>query len=350
MRSALWGALFWSVAARAAAQGVPVTFEESAPVAISGFAVGTAGFDRITHSNSFAAGKVALSFFKPAGDAYVFGQLTTSIEDGETGTEIDNLIVSWTPHTASRWTLAFGRFDAPLGFERDDEPLNLIPTNSFNFVYARPSKVTGAIVRFTASPTLQLTAAAANGWDLETDNNRGKTAMLRAEWQARPGLTLGLAGVYGPERDSTDAHQRSLLSADVTFDAGRLILGAEFNIGREQEQPANLAWAGGALTGFLRLARSVGIAARYDHVDDSDGALTGTGQVLRSVTVGPMWFFQRAQEGIFANIEHTTFHLPQIAVRAALRVDYSTEGFFPNDQGGFERRNTRGVIELLYLF
>jgi len=350
MRSARWGALLWCVAAPAAAQGVPVTFEESPSVALTGFGVGTASYDRIAHTNSFAAGKVALSLFKPAGDVYLFGQLTTALEDGETATEIDNLIVSWTPHTASRWTVAFGRFDAPLGFERDDEPLNLIPTNSFNFAYARPSKLTGAIVRFTASPTLQVSAAAANGWGLETDNNRGKTGMLRAEWQPRPGLAVGLAGVYGPERDSTDAHQRSLVAADLTLDAGRLILGAEANFGREQEQPANLGWGGGAVTAFLRLGRSMGVAARYDHLDDSDGARTGTAQVLRSVTVGPMWFFQRAQEGIFANIEHTTFHLPQIAVRAALRLDYSTQDFFPNDQGGLERRNTSGVIELLYLF
>jgi hypothetical protein len=350
MRSALWGALLWSTATQAVAQGVPVTFEEAPAVAITGFAVGTASYDRIAHSNSFAAGKIALSLFKPAGDAYLFAQLTTSLEDGETGTEIDNLIVSWTPHTASRWTLGFGRFDAPLGFERDDEPLNLIPTNSFNFAFARPSKLTGAIVRFTASPTLQLVAAAANGWGLATDNNRGKTGVLRADWQARPGLALGLAGVYGPERASTDAHQRSLLSADLTLDAGPLILGAEVNVGREQDQPASLVWSGGALTAFLRLGRHVGVATRYDHLDDADAAVTGTAQVLRSITVGPMWFFQQAQEGIFANIEHTTFHLPRIAVRAAFRVDYSTEAFFPNDQGGLERRNTSGVIELLYLF
>jgi hypothetical protein len=228
--------------------------------------------------------------------------------------------------------------------------LNLVPTSSFNFLFARPSKLTGAIVRFTASPTLQFAAAAANGWDLATDNNRAKTAMLRAEWQARPGLTLGIAGVYGPERDSTVSHPRSLLSADLTLDAGRLILGAELNVGREQEEPANLTWGGGALTAFLRLGRSFGVAARYDHLDDSDGTLTGTGQVLRSVTVGPMWFFQRAQEGIFANIEHTTFHLPQLAVRTALRVDYTTQDFFSNDQGGLERRNTKGVIEVVYLF
>ena len=350
MRSALWGALLCSAASQAAAQGVPVTFEEPPPVALTGFAVGTAGFDRITHTSSFAAGKVALSLFKPAGDAYLFAQLTTALEDGETGTEIDNLIVSWTPHTASRWTLAFGRFDAPVGFERDDEPLNLIPTNSFNFTYARPSKLTGAMVRFTASPTLQLAAAAANGWDVPTDNNQGKTGMLRVDWQARPGLALGLAALYGPERDSTDTPRRSLFTADVTLDAGQIILGAEANLGHEYEQPVSLEWAGATITAFLRLGRSVGITARYDYLSDLDGAVTGAGQILQSVTVGPMWYFRRAQEGIFANIEHTTFHLPQIAIRTALRVDHSTQAFFPNDQGGFETGSTSGVVELLYLF
>jgi hypothetical protein len=41
-------------------------------VAITGFAVGTAGFDDITNASSFSAGKVALSLFKPVGDAYLF--------------------------------------------------------------------------------------------------------------------------------------------------------------------------------------------------------------------------------------------------------------------------------------
>jgi len=92
-----------------------------------------------------------VSFFKPVGDAYLFAQLTTALEDGASSTEIDNLLVSWTPHSANQWSLAFGRFDAPIGFERDDEPLNLIPTSSFNFTYARPGKLTGVQVHYTAS-------------------------------------------------------------------------------------------------------------------------------------------------------------------------------------------------------
>jgi len=63
-----------------------------------------------------------------------------------------------------------------------------------------------------------------------------------------------------------------------------------------------------------------------------------------------MWFYSQAQEGIFSNIEHTTFHLPQIALRAALRVDYSTQPFFETTSAGQERTDTRAVVEFLYLF
>src|SRR3989441_7954342 len=311
MRSALWSALLCGVGMSAAAQQRAVTFEEPSPVTITGFAVGRADYDRVIRSNTFTAGKVGVSLFKPAGDAYLFAQLTTALEDGAESTEIDNLLVSWTPRRANRWAVAFGRFDAPIGFERDDEPLNLIPTNSFNFRYARPAKLTGLQVHYTASPRLDVWAVVANGWDVAADNNRGKTVLARAQWIPMPWVTLGVTGAYGPERDATDAHQRSLLSSDLTVDRGRVIVGAELNAGREQNGGAGaLAWRGGAATAFWRVTRNLGLAARYDQMEDSDGLLTGTAQILRSVTVGPMWYFSSASEGGFSNIQHTRFPPP----------------------------------------
>jgi len=351
MRSALWCALLCGAIQGLAAQDQQVTFEETPPVSISGFAVAAAQYDRAPRTNTLTAGKVALSLFKPVGDAYFFGQLTTALDAGTSSTEIDNLIVSWTPHGADRWTLAVGRFDAPVGFERDDEPLNFLPTNSFTFTYARPVKLTGAIVRFTASPRLELDAGVANGWEETVDNNRGKTGLLRAQWVPVDGLTLGLSGLYGPERDSTDAHQRAFLGPDLTLERGPLILGAEASLGREQNPPGPaLSWSGAAVTAFWKVGHSLGLAARYDRVSDPDGLVTGVAQTLESVTVGPMWFYRSAQEGIFSNIENTTFHLPQIALRTAVRFDHSTQPFFSNSTGGLSRDDTLAVIELLYLF
>src|SRR5213076_244949 len=76
MRSALWSALLCGVAMSAAAQQRTVTFEEPSPVAITGFAVGRADYDRVSRSNTFTAGKIGVSLFKPVGDAYLFAQLT----------------------------------------------------------------------------------------------------------------------------------------------------------------------------------------------------------------------------------------------------------------------------------
>jgi len=350
MRRAPWCALLYCVAAPVAAQERAVTFEEPQPVAVTGFAVGSADYDRLARSNSFTAGKIGVSLFKPVGDVYLFAQLTTALQGTETSTEIDNLLVSWTPQRANRWTLAFGRFDAPIGFERDDEPLNLIATNSFNFEFARPGKLTGVQLHYTASPRAELWAVAANGWDVAVDNNRGKTALVRAQVIPIPWVTVGVTGVYGPERDSTDGNQRSLLSGDVTIDRGRVIVGAEVNLGREQGGATNPTWGGVAVTGFLRLGRNLGFTARYDQVEDRDGLLTGTPQILRSVTVGPMWYVSGAREGIFSNIEHTRFHLPQIALRAAVRADWSSQPFFPAAAGALQGSDTKGVLELVYVF
>ena len=350
MRSALWSALLCGVGMSAAAQQRAVTFEEPPPVSITGFAVGRADYDRVARSNSFTAGKIGVSLFKPVGDAYLFAQLTTALEDGASSTEIDNFLVSWTPHTANKWSLAFGRFDAPIGFERDDEPLNLIPTNSFNFTYARPGKLTGVQVHYTASSRVDVWGVVANGWDVTVDNNRGKTGLARIQWIPIPWVTLGFTGVYGPERDSSDANQRSLFSSDLTIDRGRLIVGAEANFGREQQSGGNPSWRAAAVTAFLKMSRQVGLTARYDQMEDTDGLLTGTPQILRSVTVGPMWYFSNAREGIFSNIEHTRFHLPQVALRAAVRADWSSTPFFTDATGAPQSSNTKGVLELVYVF
>src|SRR3989442_15767590 len=109
MRSALWSAWLCGGGMSAAAPEQAVTFEEPSPVTVTGFGVGRADYDRVTRSNTFTAGKIGVSLFKPVGDAYLFAQLTTVLEDGASATEIDNLLVSWTPPRANRWALAFGR-------------------------------------------------------------------------------------------------------------------------------------------------------------------------------------------------------------------------------------------------
>ena len=60
--------------------------------------------------------------------------------------------------------------------------------------------------------------------------------------------------------------------------------------------------------------------------------------------------FRSAQEGIFSNVEHTTFHLPQIEVRAALRFNHARDPFFEDAQAVLHADELLGVFELVYLF
>jgi hypothetical protein len=359
MRSALCSALLLGVVAgTAAAQEREVSFEEQPPVTVSGFAVGLGSYDRNLERNTAGATKLAVSLFRPWSDnLYFFGQLTTHVAQHDTTPvhthiEIDNLIVSWTPPGASALSVSFGRFDAPIGFERDDEPLNLVPTGSFNFEFARPAKLTGALARYAFSPRVTLAALAANGWDQELDNNTGKTAGVRLQLFPTRGATVGLNALYGPEEDGTNANQRTLLTADATLQpVSRFILGLEANHGiqRSGGPGRSLTWTGAAATAFWRFGGSVGLTVRGEVLDDPDGVTTGEPQTLSSLTISPWYFYREAREGVFTTVENTTFRLPAFALRPAVRFDRSTAPFF-DAASGLRRTNVTAVVELVYVF
>ena len=357
MRTALRCALLGLAAGAAGAQEREVTFEAPKPVTVTGFAVGSYSWDREQATNSALASKLAVSLFRPWSDhLYLFGQLTTHLEQEDSGaaqthTEIDNLIVSWTPPGASALTLSFGRFDAPIGYERDDEPLNLIPTASFNFELARPVKFTGLMARYTANPHIQLIGLVANGWNVEVDNNSGKTGGLRVLVFPTSGVAVGAGALYGPEKDGTNGAQRTLLSADATLQpTPKLVFQIEGNRGSQRNAGASVTWTGAVATAFWRATRSVGVSVRGEVLDDQGGVTTGTPQTLKSLTISPWYFYREAQEGVFSNVEFTTFRLPAFSLRPALRLDRSDQPFFEDRNGVLKRSNLTALVELVYLF
>lgn len=357
MRFGKWvvclGALLVIFARRGAAQGGEVDLDEKSPLVVSGFAVGTTGYDRNLARNTALASKIALSLFRPWSDQlYLFGQLTTHVEvhdsePADTHVEIDNLIVNWTPARASALSLSFGRFDAPIGFERDDEPLNLVPTTSFTFENARPVKFTGLMARYAVSPKISVLGLVANGWNEEADNNSGKTAGLKLQAFPASGLAVAVGALYGPEEDSTNAAQRTLLTGDATWQpSSRLILQAEAHRG---SQPG-VSWTGVVAQAFWRAGRATGVTVRGEVLDDPDGATTGTPQTLRSFTISPWYFYREAQEGVFSNVEFTTFRLPAFSLRPAVRIDHSSQPVFEAKDGSLKRSNLTALVELVYLF
>jgi len=338
---------------RAHAQDSTVNFSEQTPLTVSGFAVGDAGYDRNLAKGTALASKIALSLFRPWSDnLYLFGQLTTHVSQEDSSEvhaeiEIDNLIVNWTPAGLSALSLSFGRFDAPIGFERDDEPLNLVPTESFTFENARPVKLTGLVARYALSPKVSVLGLVANGWEVEIDNNSGKTAGLKLQVFPSSGLAVAAGALYGPEEDSTNSNKRTLLTGDLTWQAmQRLIVQAEAHHGSQE----GTQWTGVVAQTFLRLGRRTGLTVRGDVFDDPDGARTGTAQTMSSLTISPWYFYREAQEGVFSNVEFTSFRLPAFSLRPAVRFDHSTQPVFESKDGTLKQSNVTALIELVYVF
>jgi hypothetical protein len=334
-------------------QDSTVKFGEQPSLAVSGFAVGDAGYDRNLEQGTALASKIALSLFRPWSDQlYLFAQLTTHLEAADSGPaethiEIDNLIINWTPAKLSALSLSFGRFDAPIGFERDDEPLNLVPTASFTFENARPVKLTGLLARYVLSPKVSLLGIVANGWDVEIDNNGGKTAGLKLQIFPASSFSIAAGALYGPEDDSTTSVKRTLLTGDLTWQPmQRFIVQAEAHRGSEP----GVNWTGVVGQAFLRLGRSTGLTVRGDVFDDPDGARTGTPQTLSSVTISPWYFYREAQEGVFSNVEFTSFRLPAFSLRPAVRFDHSDQPVFEMKDGTLKQSNVTALVELVYVF
>lgn len=317
----------------------PAAGQEEHALSITGFGVAGYTYDGKTNDNSFGAGKVAVALFRELTDnLYAFGQLTTSLSDeagaGEepaTEIEIDNLLLSFTPPGATNLNLTLGTLDAPVGFERDDEVLLLTPTTSFNFELARPAKLTGAFATWTLNRRVDLTGMLTNGWDSPVDPNHGKTVGARLGLLPAERASVGLSALYGTEGEADESNDRLLLDADYAFEPGQgWIVAGEANYGKDIDLPGggDARWTGATALVHRQLSRRFGLAVRAEVLDDKDGARTGQPQTLTSYAIAPIYSIGVGREGIFANIQHTTYRIPRFQVRGEVRLNHSNVPFF----------------------
>jgi len=340
-----------------------LTGETGTGTQISGFGVVGLRGDTETDQIRFDARKLAVGVFRELNErAWVFGQLTTSLPESDTGddtsaeVEIDNLIVNLTPRT--NVSVSIGKLDTPLGFERDDEPLNLQATTSYNFELARPAKLVGALGRWAFARRLDLTGWVANGWDGDLEPNRGKTVGGRLGIRPSEHASVGAGFLVGPEGAGSEERNRYLTTVDYAMQPndGWLIAG-EMNYGGDQasDTTAPAVWYGGTATIFRQVNRSFGIAGRADGFADRDGARTGIRQTVSSFTISPVYFVGVGGEGIFATIEHTTLSIPRFQIRADIRWDHSTRDRVNPDHETADEPVTRGwpmtgVLQLVATF
>jgi hypothetical protein len=334
---------------------------------INGFGVLGYDYDFATGKNSFAASALALSLYKGISDHLsVFAQLTASrpppspflADAGATrdvATDIDNLQLRWQPWLTSGFDVTVGKFDSPMAIERDDAPLNFQATSSFTFDFARPVKFTGIAVHDAVSPHFEVWGIAANGWDQDVDNNKGKTGGLYAVWNASLAAHVGLGILYGPEKDGLETDNRSAVIATLLFQpTERWVVGGESVAGREPHSAVDgttARWYGEMLFSHLRFDRHWAATLRLDWFDDAGGGRTGTPQILREITLSPQYLVGGGFYGIFRYLERTSLRLPQLALRLDLRYDRSTAPVFAARQDGAARRDhAQATLQAVFLF
>jgi hypothetical protein len=334
---------------------------------INGFGVLGYDYDFNTGKNSFADSALALSFYKGLSDHLtVFAQLTTSrgapspfLADvgaaNDVATDIDNLQLRWQPSLTSGFSVTAGKFDSPMAIERDDAPLNFQATSSFTFDFARPVKFTGLELYDALSPHVEVWGIAANGWDNDVDNNKGKTGGLYVLWSPSLAAHLGLGALYGPEKDNRERDNRSAAIGTVLLQpSASWVIGAESVYGQEPHSAVaggTARWYGEMLFTHLRFDRHWAATLRVDYFDDVGGGRTGTPQVLREITLSPQYLVGGGFYGIFRYLDRTSLRLPELALRLDLRRDRSSAPVFASRQDGVGKRdNTQVTLQTVFLF
>lgn len=334
-----------------------LTDDPSRRLVINGFAVASYGADFNSKQNSFSDDALALSLYKAFSDRLsVFVQLTSSrgasspfLSDvgssRDIATDIDNLQL--TVRASSTVDITFGKFDSPLAIERDDAPLNFQATSSFTFDFTRPVKFTGVVAHAAFSPELEGWAVAANGWDNDVDNNKGKTGALYGLWSPSLAAHVGLGFIAGPENDGTSKGTRKAAVATFLFQPREhLLLGGESVAGSDVPSGsggATARWYGDMLFVHQRFGGHWAATLRLDTVDDPAGARTGTPQRLSSLTLSPQYLVGGGFFGIFHTLDRTTLRLPELALRLDLRFNHSDQPVFVSGTEGAGTRNNRSA-------
>ncbi len=167
-------------------------------------------------------------------------------------------------------------------------------SRSFLFNYAIPFTHTGLKMSYSITDVLSASFHVVNGWDNAEDNNSGKCVGASIGYAPVEAFSGALNYMVGPEQDSNNRNNRSLVDVVATIKPLRklsLILNGDY--GREQEAltlaglPAPAAWYGAAGIVKYDFSDRYSLSVRGESFNDRDGFRTGTPQRLTEVTITP---------------------------------------------------------------
>jgi hypothetical protein len=273
-------------------------------IQLSGFVDASAVDDRNIDRSTFGVDEMELDVEHGFSDRATVRADIEYVNDG-TGSfqmDLEQGYLSYNLGSTQKWAFSFGKFNAPLGYESCDATGRYQHSYAAVSTYALPCNLTGASMRTQFSPTIDAIVYLVNGWDVNSDNNSGKTWGTRWGFTPIADLNFGLSAITGPEQlDRTDS-RRSVLDFDLTYQATpSLLIGGEANYGMESKVLANggnAKWFGFLFMSNIGLSGNVNLTTRVDYFKDYDGYPTGYAQDLKAFTVAPRLMIVDGLEGL----------------------------------------------------
>jgi len=189
-------------------------------------------------------------------------------------------------------TVSGGKFVSLLGYENPEGPLNLNWSRGYLYTFAGPTTVTGGFVSYTFLGWLTVGVGVVTGSDTTADNNSTPSVTGEVAVELPNGFSGALGWLVGPEQDNNDTHTRYVLDLVLSYTGlSRATLAFEMTYGCEDHeaflaslgtrQHTNAAWWGWALYGAYDWTPKIRTALRQEYFQDTDGARTGFGSMLR---------------------------------------------------------------------
>ncbi len=177
-----------------------------------------------------------------------------------------------------------------LGAEVIEARDNFNYSRSFLFNFAVPFTHTGFMAGYKFSEAFTANLYLVNGWDVSTDNNKGKT--VGASFVVTPvdPLQLTFNFMYGPEQANNNSSNRFLFDWIGAFKATKkLTFMANVDYGQEENDPLNggnnSKWYGVAGYAKYDFTDFFSATIRGEYFDDKDGVRTGIAQKLKEITL-----------------------------------------------------------------
>jgi hypothetical protein len=290
----------------------------------------------VFRKDATAPGEAGFRIDLVAGSSIPFMEHSRGLSMGDL--DLQQAFVTYVAPLGRGLKLDIGKFGTPAGYEVIEgfDGYNDNATRGFLFGYAVPFTHTGLRIAYPFSDAFTATAFVVNGWDVAVDNNRSKTVGVSLGVLPAQGFTLSLNALYGPEQDSSNSAQRSLVDVVASYAISPAVtVGVNADFGAEQKVLADgsdARWMGVAAYLRLNLCADFSLALRGELFDDQDGFRTGAAQKLTGITLTPEY---RPSSGFI--------------LRGDLRFDSSDKEVFEKSDGPSKTQPTV-TLNAIFLF